>query len=70
MEPAVIERCYDSELLGAENAGILNTVTYLVGLSGSTWAIGGWLLSGNLFVTYHDWLVNNVNYGLKKSEHR
>ena len=53
-------------LVGAENAGILNTVTYLVGLSGSTWAIGGWLLSGKPIRTYHDWLVNNVNYGLKR----
>ena len=51
-------------LLGASNAGFLDCVTYMVGLSGSTWAIGGWILSGKPIDQYHDWLVRNIYHGL------
>ncbi len=33
-------------LLGAQDIGLLDMVTYVVGLSGSTWAIGPWISSG------------------------
>lgn len=52
-------------LLGAQKAGILDAATYMVGLSGSTWAISGWLLSGKSLQAYHDWLVSDLNRGLK-----
>ena len=52
-------------LLGAQKSGILDASTYMVGLSGSTWAIGGWVLSGKSIQSYHDWLVSHVNHGLK-----
>lgn len=32
-------------LLGLQRANLMNTVMYMVGLSGSTWAIGQWLMS-------------------------
>ncbi len=51
-------------LLGARNAGMLDCASYMVGLSGSTWAIGGWVLSGKPIDQYHDWLVRNIHYGL------
>ncbi len=53
-------------LIGAHNAGILDMTTYLVGLSGSTWAISGWLLSDQSLQVYHDWVVSNLNRGLKE----
>ncbi len=52
-------------LEGARKAGILDATTYMVGLSGSTWAIGGWLNSSKPIQVYRDWLINNVRYGLK-----
>ena len=52
-------------LVGAQKAGILDATTYMVGLSGSTWAISGWLLSGKSLQSYHDWLVSDLNRGLK-----
>ena len=52
-------------LLGAQKSGIFDAATYMVGLSGSTWAIGGWLLSNKSLQSYHDWLLNNINFGLR-----
>lgn len=51
-------------LLGASTIGILDCVSYMIGLSGSTWAIGGWVLSGKPIAQYHDWLVRNIYHGL------
>lgn len=34
------------DFLGADEYGLLDAVTYVVGLSGSTWAIAGWMTSG------------------------
>lgn len=52
-------------LMGAQKTGILDATRYVVGLSGSTWAISGWLLSGQSLQAYHDWLINDLNRGLK-----
>lgn len=52
-------------LLGAEKIGLLDATRYVVGLSGSTWAISGWLLSGLSLQAYHDWLISDLNRGLK-----
>lgn len=52
-------------LHGAAHIGLLDAATYMVGLSGSTWAIGGWILSGKSIEDYHNWLVNNIRFGLR-----
>lgn len=51
-------------LKGLQRSGILDLTTYLVGLSGSTWAIGTWLSSGLSLNAFHDWLVDNIGYQL------
>lgn len=53
-------------LQGGANTGILDACTYMVGLSGSTWAIGGWMLSGKSIQDYHKWVTTNIHHGLKK----
>lgn len=53
-------------LIGAQKVGILDATRYVVGLSGSTWAISGWLLSGLSLQAYHDWLISDLNRGLKQ----
>lgn len=53
-------------LIGAQREGILDATRYVVGLSGSTWAISGWLLSGLSLQAYHDWLISDLNRGLKQ----
>lgn len=53
-------------LKGLEQAGILDLVTYLVGLSGSTWAIGTWLSSGLSLEAFHEWLINHIGYQLNE----
>lgn len=52
-------------LVGAQEIGLLDTASYMVGLSGSSWAISGWLLSGKPLKEYNDWLVDNIHFGLK-----
>lgn len=47
-------------LVALQNTQLLNAVTYLVGLSGSTWAIATWLSSGKPIQDFHDWLMNNL----------
>lgn len=51
-------------LKGLKKAGILDLTTYLVGLSGSTWAIGTWLSSGLSLNAFHEWLISNIGYQL------
>lgn len=52
-------------LVGAQEIGLLDTASYMVGLSGSSWAISGWLLSGKPIKEYNNWLVDNIHFGLK-----
>jgi len=51
-------------LKGAHDTGILDTISYMAGTSGASWAIGGWLTSNQSIDHYHDWLVTHVNKGL------
>lgn len=51
-------------LKGLEKSGILDLTSYLVGLSGSTWAIATWISSGLSLNSFHDWLINNIGYQL------
>lgn len=53
-------------LKGLEKVGILDLATYLIGLSGSTWAIGTWLSSGLTLDAFHKWLINNIGYQLNE----
>jgi phospholipase A2 len=47
-------------LCAAADSGILDCSTYLLGLSGSTWAIGSWISSGRSPRVYHNWLIDNL----------
>jgi phospholipase A2 len=40
--------------------GTFDLVSYLVGLSGSTWAIASWISSGTSIDLFHEWLINHV----------
>jgi hypothetical protein len=51
-------------LKGAHDSGILDAITYMVGTSGASWALGGWLTSNQPITAYHDWLIEHVNKGL------
>lgn len=55
-------------LKGLQNTGILDLSTYLVGLSGSTWAIANWISSGISLGAFHDWLINNIDYNLDDTD--
>lgn len=52
-------------LRALEQTKFLNTISYLVGLSGSTWAIGSWLSSGKSIDEYHEWVINNITFDMK-----
>jgi phospholipase A2 len=38
--------CTTGSMVGAEKIGLLNAVTYITALSGSTWALGPWMMTG------------------------
>lgn len=44
---------------GADSVGLLDLSLYNAGLSGSTWAIAGWLQSGQSIKDYVNWVVSN-----------
>lgn len=45
---------------------LLDSIMYLVGLSGSTWAIGTWSSSGKSINEFHDWLIDNIGFDMKE----
>jgi len=47
-------------LQGLEQSGLLNAITYVCGLSGSTWAIGPWISSGMDIRTISEVLINQI----------
>ena len=51
-------------IVGAEKTGLLNSIMYLVGLSGSTWSIGGWLCSDKSATDYLQWLIPATENGI------
>ena len=53
-------------LVGLDKIGLLDCLTYVVGLSGSTWAIGNWMSSDKDIESLRNWIVNNIHYGLKR----
>lgn len=38
--------CTTGSMVGAEKIGLVDTTTYITGLSGSTWALGPWMMTG------------------------
>lgn len=52
-------------LKGAEEIGLLDTVSYMAGLSGSTWALAGWIASGKSISDYIAALGEKTKYGMQ-----
>lgn len=50
--------------VGASKIGLMDTVTYMVGLSGSTWLIGLWTLSGKSIEEFKQSLFPKIKRGL------
>lgn len=48
-----------------EQTKMLDIISYVVGLSGSTWAIGSWLSSGKSVHEFHEWVINNISFDMK-----
>lgn len=48
-----------------EQTKLLDIISYIVGLSGSTWAIGSWLSSGKSVQEFHEWVINNITFDMK-----
>ncbi len=51
-------------LRGLQATDLLNTVSYAAGLSGSTWALGGWIQSKKGLDDYLAFLINKLEKGL------
>lgn len=47
-------------LVGAEKIGLLDATTYIVGLSGSTWALGPWMATGWTWADFRVYLEGMV----------
>lgn len=55
-------------LKGINDLHLLDALTYAVGLSGSTWAIGAWISSGKSIDEFHDWLINNIGFDMQNCD--
>jgi len=51
-------------LHAAEDIGLLDSTTYMAGLSGSTWAIAPWIASKKTLKNFAADLINHIKYGL------
>ena len=52
-------------LKALEQTNYLDLCSYVVGLSGSTWALGTWLSSGKTVTQTHDWIIGNIELNMK-----
>lgn len=52
-------------LLALEHIGILNAATYMVGLSGSTWAIASWLSTGMSLQKFREYIQKTVEKDIR-----
>lgn len=59
--------CTTGFLAGAQKIGLLNAVTYMTALSGSTWALGAWFASGRPVDQFRDWLAERVGKDIKEA---
>lgn len=51
-------------LLGLEQAGILDCITYITTVSGSSWAVAPWMSLGMSLEEHADFMINNLQKGL------
>lgn len=52
-------------LLGLEKIGVLDTATYMVGLSGSTWAISSWLSTGMSLPDVRNYIQKTIERNIR-----
>jgi cytosolic phospholipase A2 len=55
-------------LEGITDLQLLDGLMYVVGLSGSTWAIGTWISSGKSIHAFHNWIVDNIGFDMKECD--
>jgi phospholipase A2 len=55
-------------LKGIAGLDMLDALSYVVGLSGSTWAIGAWISSKVSIDVFHDWVINNIGFDMKQCD--
>lgn len=53
--------CTTGSLVGADEIGLLDAVTYIAALSGSTWALGTWMASGLSSAQFKEELIATIN---------
>lgn len=53
-------------LSGLSEIGLLDSITYAAGLSGSTWALGGLTSSGRSITDYIEYLKTKINIAIEK----
>lgn len=51
-------------LVALSELQLMDALSYVVGLSGSTWAIGTWISSGKSIQEFHDWVINNIDFNI------
>jgi len=56
--------CSAGSALGAEQTGLLSCVTYISALSGGTWFLAPWMLSGLSLRDYKKRIINDAKYQL------
>ena len=55
-------------LKGILELELMDALSYVVGLSGSTWAIGTWISSGKSINVFHEWVLNNIGFDMKECD--
>ncbi len=58
--------CALGSLIGLEKSGLLNAVSYMAGLSGSTWTIAPWISMGNSLQEFREQLIPRINKNLSE----
>lgn len=53
--------CTTGSLVGADAIGLLDAVTYITALSGSTWALGPWMAGGLSITQFKQELIDSIN---------
>jgi phospholipase A2 len=55
-------------LVGAGKDKLTDTLSYVVGLSGSTWALSSWISSGKSIDELHDWIIDNIGLDMQECD--
>lgn len=56
--------CTTGSLVGADAIGLLDAVTYITALSGSTWALGPWMAGGLPIAQFKQELIDIINISI------